>query len=118
MVAAVHEELTRPRVMAVVDDLGAQGASGVLEVKGDPSGAIYLDGGQIAFAGASWVPGLVARLRGVRTVARRASRDLLAAPGHRRRRRRGAGRQARLPDTPPGCTGSSGPSWSETPSWC
>lgn len=66
MVAAVHEELTRPRVMAVVDDLGAQGASGVLEVKGDPSGAIYLDSGQIAFAGASWVPGLIPRLSGLR----------------------------------------------------
>jgi hypothetical protein len=66
VVAAVHEELTRPRVMAVVDDLGAQGASGVLEVKGDPSGAIYLDGGQIAFAGASWAPGLVPRLSGLR----------------------------------------------------
>jgi len=52
--------------MAVVDDLGAQGASGVLEVKGDPSGAIYLDGGQIAFAGASWVPGLIPRLSGLR----------------------------------------------------
>jgi hypothetical protein len=64
-VAAVgHEELTRPRVMAVVDDLGTQGASGVLEVKGDPSGAIYLDGGRIAFAGASWVPGLIPRLSG------------------------------------------------------
>lgn len=66
MVAVAHEELTRPRVMAVVDDLGAQGASGVLEVKGDPSGAIYLDGGQIAFAGASWVPGLISRLSGLR----------------------------------------------------
>jgi hypothetical protein len=64
--AAVHEELTRPRVMAVVGDLGAQGASGVLEVKGDPSGAIYLDGGRIAFAGASWVPGLISRLSGLR----------------------------------------------------
>jgi hypothetical protein len=52
--------------MAVVDDLGAQGASGVLEVKGDPSGAIYLDSGQIAFAGASWVPGLIPRLSGLR----------------------------------------------------
>jgi len=51
--------------MAVVEDLGAQGASGVLEVKGNPSGAIYLDHGHIAFAWASWVPGLVARLRGI-----------------------------------------------------
>ena len=63
---AVHEELTRLRVMAVVDDLGAQGASGVLEVKGDPSGATTLDGGRIAFAGASWVPGLIPRLSGLR----------------------------------------------------
>jgi hypothetical protein len=51
--------------MAVVADLGARGASGVLEVKGNPSGAIYLDQGRIAFAWASWVPGLVARLRGI-----------------------------------------------------
>jgi hypothetical protein len=65
VVPAAHEELTRPRVIAVVDDLGAQGASGVLEVKGEPSGAIYLDGGQIAFAGASWVPGLIPRLSGL-----------------------------------------------------
>jgi len=64
-VLAVHEELTRQRVMAVVADLGAQGASGVLEVKGNPSGAIYLDHGHITFAWASWVPGLVARLRGI-----------------------------------------------------
>ena len=61
MVAA-HEELVRPRVMTAVDDLVARGASGVLEVTGDPSGAIYLDGGRIAFARASWVPGLAARL--------------------------------------------------------
>jgi stage V sporulation protein SpoVS len=51
--------------MAVVTDLGARGASGVLEVRGNPSGAIYLDRGHIAFARASWVPGLVARLRGI-----------------------------------------------------
>jgi hypothetical protein len=52
--------------MAVAEDLGARGATGVLEVSGEPSGALYLDGGHIAFAGASWVPGLVDRLRGVR----------------------------------------------------
>jgi len=51
--------------MAVVEDLGAQGATGVLEVMGEPSGALYLDGGRLAFAGASWVPGLVDRLRGI-----------------------------------------------------
>jgi len=31
-------------------------------VTGDPAGAIYLDGGRIAFARASWVPGLAVRL--------------------------------------------------------
>jgi stage V sporulation protein SpoVS len=52
--------------MAVVEDLAANGATGVLEVMGDPSGALYLDGGRIAFAEASWVPGLVDRVRGLR----------------------------------------------------
>jgi stage V sporulation protein SpoVS len=65
-VVAVHDELTRPRVMAVVEDLAERGATGVLEVMGDPSGALYLDGGRIAFAEASWVPGLVDRVRGLR----------------------------------------------------
>jgi hypothetical protein len=51
--------------MAMVDDLVARQASGVLEVAGDPSGAIYLDGGRIAYARASWVPGLAARLRAI-----------------------------------------------------
>jgi len=65
-VVAVHDELTRPRVSTVVDGLAAQGATGILEVTGEPSGALYLDGGRIVFAGASWVPGLVDRLRGLR----------------------------------------------------
>ena len=52
--------------MAVLEDLAAQGATGVLEVMGDPAGAVYLDGGRIAFAGATWVPGLADRLRGLR----------------------------------------------------
>jgi hypothetical protein len=65
-VVSVHDELTRSRVMAVAEDLGARGATGVLEVKGEPSGALYLDSGRITFAGASWVPGLVDRLRGIR----------------------------------------------------
>jgi len=64
-VVAAYEELVRPRVMTAVEDLAAREASGVLEVTGDPCGAIYLDGGQIAFARASWVPGLAARLRSV-----------------------------------------------------
>jgi hypothetical protein len=65
VVAAVHEELVRPHVMVAIEDLVAQEASGVLEVTGDPSGAFYLDGGRIAFARASWVPDLAARLRAV-----------------------------------------------------
>jgi hypothetical protein len=64
-VAAAHEELVRPQVMTAVEDLMAREASGVLEVTGNPSGAFYLDGGRIAFARASWVPGLAARLRAV-----------------------------------------------------
>src|SRR3981081_1475183 len=50
LVAAVHEELVRPQVMTAVEDLTAREASGVLEVTGSPSGAIYLDGGRSAFA--------------------------------------------------------------------
>jgi hypothetical protein len=65
LVAAVHEELVRPQVMAAVEDLVAREASGVLEVTGSPSGAFYLDGGRIVFARASWVPGLATRLRAV-----------------------------------------------------
>jgi hypothetical protein len=34
-------------------------------VTGSPAGAVYLDGGRIAFARASWVPGLAARLRAI-----------------------------------------------------
>jgi hypothetical protein len=52
--------------MAVVEDLAARGATGVLEVTGDPSGVLYLDSGHIVFAAASWVPGLIDRLRGTR----------------------------------------------------
>jgi hypothetical protein len=51
--------------MAVVDDLVTREASGVLEVAGNPSGAIYLDGGRVAYARASWVPGLAIRLRAI-----------------------------------------------------
>lgn len=61
--AAVYEEMARPRVLATVEDLVAREESGVIEVAGSPSGAIYLDGGDIAFAWASWVPGLAPRLR-------------------------------------------------------
>ncbi|HEY7276982.1 MAG TPA: hypothetical protein VH594_13520 [Trebonia sp.] len=61
----VHEELVRPQVMAAIEDLTAREASGILEVTGNPSGALYLDGGRITFGRASWVPGLAARLRAV-----------------------------------------------------
>jgi hypothetical protein len=50
------------RVAAVLDGLVLQGASGVLEVAGNPSGVIYLDAGEITFAQASWVPDLADRL--------------------------------------------------------
>ena len=60
-----QEELGRPQVMTALDDLVTKEASGVLEVTGSPSGAVYLDGGRIAFARASWVPGLAARLRAI-----------------------------------------------------
>src|SRR6202034_704809 len=56
----------RPQVMNALEDLVTREASGVLEVTGSPSGAFYLDGGRIAFARASWVPGLAARLGAIR----------------------------------------------------
>jgi hypothetical protein len=59
------DELVRPQVMAAVEDMAARQASGVLEVTGNPSGALYLDGGRIAFGRASCVPSLTARLRAV-----------------------------------------------------
>ena len=65
MVVATQEELGRPQVMTALDDLATREASGVLDVTGSPSGAVYLDGGRIAFARASWVPGLAARLRAI-----------------------------------------------------
>jgi len=54
--------------MVAVEELRTRGASGVLEVTGVPSGAIYLEGGRITFAKASWVPGPAARLRGLKPV--------------------------------------------------
>ena len=63
---ASHGGLTRPQVMSTVEGLAAREASGILKVTGSPAGAIYLDSGRIVFARASWVPGLTARLRGIR----------------------------------------------------
>jgi hypothetical protein len=51
--------------MTALEDLVTREASGVLEVTGSPAGAVYLDCGRIAFARASWVPGLAARLRAI-----------------------------------------------------
>jgi hypothetical protein len=65
-VLAAHGELPRQQVMVAVEEAGMQGATGALEVIGNPSGIIYLEGGQIAFAQASGVPGLAVRLRGIR----------------------------------------------------
>ncbi len=77
---ATHGELQTQRVMATVEELGMQGASGVLEVTGTPSGAIYLEGGRITFAQASWVPGLAARLGGVQPLPAELA-ELLASRG-------------------------------------
>jgi hypothetical protein len=51
-------------VAAVLEALILQNVSGVLQITGDPGGAIYLDHGQLTYAEASWIPGLAARLRG------------------------------------------------------
>jgi len=51
-------------VAAVLESLCWKGASGVLEVDGNPAGAIYLDQGRITFARSSWAPDLTARLCG------------------------------------------------------
>lgn len=68
------------RVMVAVEELGTRGASGVLEVTGIPSGAIYLEGGRITFARASWVPGPAARLRGIQQLPAELA-ELLASRG-------------------------------------
>lgn len=49
---------------AVLESLCRKDASGILEVDGNPAGAIYLDRGRITFARSSWVPDLTARLCG------------------------------------------------------
>jgi hypothetical protein len=66
--------------MVAVEELRTRGASGVLEVTGIPSGAIYLEGGRITFAKASWVPGPAARLSGIQPVPAELA-ELLASRG-------------------------------------
>ena len=66
--------------MAAIEELGMQGATGALEVTGNPSGIIYLEGGHIAFAQASGVPGLAVRLRGIRPLPA-GLHELLSARG-------------------------------------
>jgi hypothetical protein len=56
--------------------MAVQQASGMLEVHGNPAGTIYFDQGQIAFARASWIPDLSARLLGALRPSAE-SRDLL-----------------------------------------
>jgi uncharacterized protein DUF4388 len=59
--AARSDDRPGPRVTAVLESLARQRASGVLEIDGNPAGAIYLDRGEITYAQASWVPDLAAR---------------------------------------------------------
>jgi hypothetical protein len=72
--------MVMPRVMTAIEDLVAREASGVLEITGNPSGAVYLDAGRIAFARASWVPGLVPRLHSA-CPAMAAAGELLPSSG-------------------------------------
>ena len=70
---------TGARVTAVLERLAERRVSGVLEIEGNPAGAIYLRQGQITFARASWIPDLGARLPGaLRQPA--ADPDLIADP--------------------------------------
>ena len=77
---SAHEELPRQHILVAVEEAGMQGASGALEVIGNPSGIIYLEGGHIAFAQASGVPGLADRLGGIRPVPAEL-RELLSVRG-------------------------------------
>jgi len=79
-VLVAHEELPRQQVMVAIEEAGMQGATGALEVVGNPSGIIYLEGGHIAFAQASGVPGLAIRLLGMRP-APPGLQELLSGPG-------------------------------------
>ncbi len=49
---------------AVLEGLALQEVAGVIEIDGNPDGAIYLDHGHITYAHASWTPNLTARLSG------------------------------------------------------
>ena len=59
------QEPAGPRVAVVLEALVLQKVTGVLRIAGEPSGAIYLDRGHLAYAEASWSPGLSARVRGL-----------------------------------------------------
>jgi hypothetical protein len=71
--------LTGSRVTAALERLAERRVSGILEIEGNPAGAIYLNQGQITFAQASWIPGLGARLPGVLRPSA-AAPDLIADP--------------------------------------
>lgn len=53
------------RLATVLEGLARKNVTGVLEIDGNPDGAIYLDKSHITYARASWSPDLVARLYGV-----------------------------------------------------
>ena len=52
------------RVGSVLESMAARHASGILQIDGNPSGAVYFDQGQITCARASWIPDIGARLLG------------------------------------------------------
>jgi hypothetical protein len=65
------------RVGSVLQSMAARHASGLLQIDGNPAGAVYFDQGQITCARASWVPDIGARLLGALGPAAE-SPDLLA----------------------------------------
>ena len=61
---------------AVLEGLALKDVAGILEIDGNPDGAIYLDHGHITHARSSWTPNLMTRLRGTLRPAAEA-RELL-----------------------------------------
>jgi hypothetical protein len=75
----VPQEPAGPRVATVLESLVLQKLSGVLRVAGDPSGAFYLDHGQLTYGEAPWSPDLAARLRALPKPSRRLTEFLAEA---------------------------------------
>lgn len=57
------------RILDELTALARDGASGALQVDGDPGGAVYLDEGRLVFAEAAGVPDVGARLIGTRRLS-------------------------------------------------